>query len=162
MPIQKLKSFLDERRIKYVTIFHSRAYTAQEVAQRAHISGIEIAKTVIVKMGGEMAMAVLPASHIIDFQRLRVAAEVEEVSLATEQDFIARFPDCLPGAMPPFGNLYGMKVYMAVALRNDEEIAFAAGTHTELVKLALRDFMGLVEPSLFAFSRAIESKHRRH
>ncbi len=126
MPIQKLTEFLDAQQIKYVKISHSPAYTAQQIAESAHIPGKELAKTVIVKIDGNMAMAVLPASYRIDFDALTRAADASTVELATEQEFKDMFPACEVGAMPPFGNLYGMAVYVAEPLTEDEEIAFNA------------------------------------
>ncbi len=152
MPASKLKEFLDSHSIKYVVISHSTAYTAQEVAASSHIRGKELAKTVVVKAGGKMAMAVLPASHKIDFSLLSKAAGASSVTLANEAEFKSLFPDCEPGAMPPFGNLYGMAVFVDASLAADEEIAFNAGTHTELVRLSYKDFERLVEPAVAAFS----------
>ena len=152
MPIEKLKTFLDKEGIKYVIITHSRAYTAQEAAASAHIPGREVAKTVMVKLDGRMAMAVLPASYHIDLEHLAGAAGAKKVSLASEHEFAALFPDCDTGAMPPFGNLYGLDVYVAESLTEDDEIAFAAGTHTELVRMGYNDFERLVKPKVLAFS----------
>jgi len=152
MPIEKLKTFLDKEGIKYVIITHSRAYTAQEAAASAHIPGREVAKTVMVKLDGRMAMAVLPASYHIDLEHLADAAGAKKASLASEHEFAALFPDCDTGAMPPFGNLYGMDVYVAQSLAEDDEIAFAGGTHTELVRMAYGDFERLVKPRVMAFS----------
>jgi Ala-tRNA(Pro) deacylase len=152
MPVKKLKDFLDERDVKYVVIRHSPAFTAQEIAASAHIPGKELAKTVMVKMDGQMAMAVLPASYKIDLEHLRTASGADSVKLATEQEFKDMFPGCELGAMPPFGNLYGMEVFVAETLTEDEEIAFNAGSHTELIRLAYRDFAELVQPKVLAFT----------
>ena len=144
-----LKDFLDKENIKYVTISHSPAFTAQEVAESAHIPGKELAKTVVVKIDGEMAMAVTPASRFVPLDQLREATGANEVSLAEEDDFVDSFPDCEVGAMPPFGNLYGMKVFVSQALREDEQIAFNAGSHSELIRLPYTEFERLVEPTPF-------------
>ena len=113
------------------------------------------AKTVVVKLDGKMAMAVLPASYKIDFDLLRKAAKVKKVELATEGEFKDIFPECEVGDMPPFGNLYGMDVYVAESLAEDEEIAFNAGSHTELIKLTYKDFENLVRPEKLKFSAHI-------
>ena len=105
MPVRKLIQFLDENSVKYMTIRHSRAFTMQEIAAKAHISGKEIAKTVMIKIQGKMGMAVLPASYIVDFESLKKIFGTGNVFLATENEFKDRFPDCELGAMPPFGNL---------------------------------------------------------
>jgi len=146
MPVQKLREFLDSNHIRYVCIGHSRAYTAQEIAASAHIPGKELAKTVMVKIDGKMSMAVLPASHKIDFDLLKMAAGASEAELATEREFKGMFPECEPGAMPPFGNLYGMDVFVERTLAEDAEIAFNAGSHTELIRLTFEDFARLVKP----------------
>ena len=148
MPAEKLKKFLDDNKVKYVSIKHSLAYTAQEIAASAHIHGRELAKTVIVKLDGKPAMAVLPASRRIDTDRLRRAALARSVELATERELEDLFPGCALGAMPPFGNLYDMKVYADAVLAKDEEIAFNAGSHTELIRMAYKSFEGLVNPVL--------------
>jgi Ala-tRNA(Pro) deacylase len=153
MPAQRLREFLDSHEVKYVSIKHSLAYTAQEIAASAHIPGKEIAKTVIVKVGDDMAMAVLPASQKISFKRLGEAAGADEVELATENEFKALFPGCEVGAMPPFGNLYDVDVYVDKSLTEDEEIAFNAGSHTELFRLSYKDFEELVDPTVISFSR---------
>ena len=148
MPAQKLKEFLDERNVEYITISHSPAYTAQRIAELTHIPGKELAKTVIVKLDGEFAMAVLPASHRVDLDYLRRGVKAENVEVASEAEFKDLFPDCEVGAMPPFGNLYDMDVYVAEKLSEDEEIAFNSGSHTELVKLSYQDFEKLVSPTV--------------
>src|SRR5258708_31036625 len=145
MPVRKLKEFLDRERNKYVSINHSTAYTAQEVEASAHITGRELAKTVIVELDGQMAMAVPPANRKIVLQDLREVTGSDQVKFASEEEFKKQFPDCETGAMPPFGNLYGMEVYAAEALTDNDQIAFNAGSHTEVIKLAYHDFERLVE-----------------
>jgi Ala-tRNA(Pro) deacylase len=152
MPAQKLKDFLDRHDVKYVTLRHSLAYTAQEIAASAHIVGKELAKTVMVKVDDKMAMAVLPASYKVSFDLLKQAAGASKVELANEQEFRDMFPESEIGAMPPFGNLYGMEVFVDESLSEDEEIAFNAGSHSELVKLAYRDLERLVKPKVARFA----------
>lgn len=152
MSSTKLKKFLDENKIKYVSVKHSSAYTAQEIAASAHIPGKELAKTVIIKIDGKMAMAVLPASHKVSFESLRDSLGAKDVRLAYEQEFMDKFPDCEVGAMPPFGNIYGIDVFVAESLSEDEEIAFNACTHTELIRMKYNDFEKLVKPKRFKFA----------
>jgi Ala-tRNA(Pro) deacylase len=152
MPVAKLKRFLDDNGVKYVTIGHSRAFTAQEIAASAHIPGRELAKSVIVKIAGRMAMVVLPASYRVDFDLLRDVTGSDDIELATEREFKDAFPECEVGAMPPFGNLYGLDVYVAESLAEDEEIAFNAGSHTELIRLDYADFARIVEPTVVRIS----------
>jgi Ala-tRNA(Pro) deacylase len=151
MPATKLKAFLDSRGVKYVSIQHSMAFTAAEVAESAHVQGRDFAKTLIVKIEGAMAMVVLPASRRLLLHDLREMLATEHVRLATESEFKGAFPDCEVGAMPPFGNLYGMPVYVAACLAEEEEIAFNAGTHTEVIKLRYEDFDQLVHPTVLDF-----------
>jgi Ala-tRNA(Pro) deacylase len=152
MPVKALKEFLDGEKVKYVSIVHSLAYTAQEVAASAHITGRELAKTIIVELDGRMAMAVLPANRKIVLQELRELTGCDRVKFAAEEDFRKKFPDCETGAMPPFGNLYGMEVYVAEALTRNEDIAFNAGSHTEVIRLRFKDFERLVHPKVVSFT----------
>ena len=147
MPLKKLKEYLDGQKVKYESLAHYETYTSQETAQSAHISGRELAKTVMVIINGRMAMAVLPAPQKIDFALLGAAAG-STAELAGEQEFMDIFPDCETGAMPPFGNLYGIEVYVDEGLTRDEEIAFNAGSHIELMKLSYKDFARLVKPKV--------------
>jgi Ala-tRNA(Pro) deacylase len=148
MPATKIKEYLDKNRIKYEVITHPLAYTAQGVAAAAHVAGKDVAKTVIVKIDGKPVMAVLPAPRRLDLQELRKVAGTDSVELATEQEFADIFPDCEPGAEPPFGNLYGIDTIVSDALTEDEQIAFNAGTHTECIRLAYRDYAKLVRPKV--------------
>ena len=152
MPVRKLKEYLDQEGVKYVSLIHSTAYTAQEVAASAHVTGRELAKTVIVELDGKMAMAVLPANRKIVLQDLREVTGCDQVRFASEEQFKQQFPDCETGAMPPFGNLYGMEVYVAESLTGNEEIAFNAGSHTEVIKLKYEDFQRLVKPRVVSFT----------
>jgi len=152
MPVRKLEEFLDGNGINYVRITHSTAYTAQETAAAAHVPGKGLAKTVIMKTDGKMIMAVLPASRKLDFGLFREAVGANKVEIANETEFKEMFPECDIGAMPPFGNLYGMDVISERILEENEEIAFNAGSHTEVVKLSYKDFLELVKPKVASFS----------
>jgi len=152
MPATKLKAFLDDNHVKYVTITHSQAYAAHEIAASAHIPAKELAKTTVLKVDGKLTMAVLPASHKVDLDQLREVLGAGKVVLATEHEFKDTFPGCALGAMPPFGNLYGLEVLVAERLTQDKEIAFNAGTHTELIKLAYEDYEKLIHPRILRFT----------
>jgi len=158
MPITKLQQFLDQNNIHYMRISHSPAYTAQGIAALAHISGKELAKTVVLKIDGVLALAVLPASSQIDLRRLKVALGADSVLLATEAEFKDKFPDCETGAMPPFGNLYDMPVYVDESLTQDQEISFNAGSHRDLIRMAYADFQKLVNPLVLQFAGAKAGK----
>ena len=149
MPIAtKLREFLDRNGIKYQVIHHSQAFTAQELAAAMHVSGKEMAKTVVVKSGGAFHMVVLPATRKVDFSALRRELGGKETALATEQEFSDLFPGCEPGAMPPFGNLYELPVIASRSLAEDEEIVFNAGTHTDAIRMHYADFEKLVKPAI--------------
>ena len=135
-----------------MTISHAVAYTAREIAALTHISNKELAKTVMVKIDSELVMAVLPASYDVDLSSLRTATGARSVSLAKEAEFKDRFPECEIGAMPPFGNLYGMPVYVDESLTKDKDIAFNAGSHNELLQVCYADFERLVKPTVLKFS----------
>ncbi len=151
MPAAKVKAYLDSKGIKYVSILHSPAFTAPEIAHSAHVSGRDFAKTVIVMIEDEMAMVVLPASRRLVLSDLREMLDTSHVRLASEAEFKDRFPDCELGAMPPLGNLYGMKTYLSGELAEEREIAFNAGSHTEIIKLSYADFEQLVQPQVIDF-----------
>ncbi len=151
MSSTRLKAFLDGRGVKYVTLLHSAAFTAAEVAASTHVTGRDFAKTLVVNIDGDLAMVVLPATRRLVLSDLREMLENTSVQLATEAEFLSRFPDCEVGAMPPFGNLYDMPVFVASNLSDEPEIAFNAGTHTEVIKMAYGDFERLVNPTVLDF-----------
>ena len=152
MILKKLVEFLDSNQVKYVNVTHSTAFTAQDVAQSAHIPGKEMAKSVVVWMDGTMAMAVLPASSMIDFNKLKAESGAKSVELASESEFKDRFPECEVGAMPPFGSLFDIKVLVDKSLAEDKEISFNAGSHHELLRMAYADYERLTKPKLASFS----------
>lgn len=152
MPVKTLSKFLDDNHIKYVTIRHSIAYTAAQIAESAHIPGDELAKTVVVTLDGRLAMAVVRATDKVDLDLLRGAAGAKTAELATEVQFQGRFPGVELGAMPPFGNLFDMPVYVDEGLTRDARIAFNAGSHSELIQLEYADFERLVKPTVANFS----------
>lgn len=152
MPAQRLKAFLDQHRVRYLAIRHSPAYTAQEIAEAAHISGHDLAKTVVVWLDHHLALAVVPADRNVVLDDLRAVAGAETIRRATEEEFTARFPDCEAGAMPPFGGLYEMEVFAAETLAQTSRIAFNAGTHSELIQMSWDDFERLAQPRVAPFS----------
>lgn len=147
----RLKSYLDENRIQYTTISHSPAYTAQGAAATLHVPGKELAKSVVINAGGRFMMAVLPASQHVDLKRLGELLGTPAV-VATEVEFIGLFPDCEPGAMPPFGHLYNLPVYVEETLSKDEEIVFNAGTHRDAIRMKYADFVRLAQPIVERFA----------
>ncbi|MDP1830965.1 MAG: YbaK/EbsC family protein [Geothrix sp.] len=148
MPTTKVKEFLNTNGVPHQIIPHPVAFTATSVAGAAHIPGKEMAKTVVVDLDGQHVLAVVPATRKVDLERLRQATGALTAELADERAFLADFPECEPGAMPPFGNLYGLRVFVEPHLAADPEIAFNAGTHTEVIRMAYQDFERLVHPRL--------------
>ena len=142
----RLYHFLDERHGDYTALTHPRTVTAQETANAAHLGGQRFAKTVMLKLDGELAMMVMPASYRLDITRLSRAMGGRMVELAEEAEFRDAFPDCEVGAMPPFGNLYGMPVYVDSRLAEQPEVAFNAGTHTDAVRMSYAEFERLAQP----------------
>lgn len=147
MPVKKLKEFLDNHQVKYVSVTHSPAFTSQEVAAAAHVSGKQLAKIVIIKMDGKFAMVVVPANDQVNFAKLKEATGVM-ADLASESEFKDKFPGCEVGAMPPFGNLYDMPVYVSSQLTHQDHIMFNSGSHSELMQVAYQDFERLVKPKV--------------
>jgi Ala-tRNA(Pro) deacylase len=148
MPVKMLKEYLDKQHVNYVCLAHSPAFTAQEVAASAHVSGKLIAKIVMIKIGDKLAMVVLPAHDHVNFSELKAVTGQQDVDLASETAFKGQFPECEVGAMPPFGNLYNMPVFVSNKLSLLDQIIFNAGTHSELMKVAYQDFERLVRPKV--------------
>lgn len=153
MPIlTKLRELLESNKVPYSIHSHPEAFTAQEIAALQHVKGRQLAKVVIVKAGDQFVMLVLPADHRVDFAKLKTALGLKETRLAQESEFRDLFPGCEIGAMPPFGNLYGLPVFADRALEKDDEIVFNGGTHTLTVKLKFRDFVALAKPTMAEFA----------
>ena len=146
MPMQRLRQYLEENHISYELIPHPETPTAQQTAAAAHVPGKELAKTVIVAIDGRFAMVVLPAPDELDLDKLKKVVGTNDVWLASEDDFQNIFGDCELGAMPPFGNLYDVPVFVDEHLREDARIAFNAGNHRELIRMPYADFERLVHP----------------
>ena len=151
MPIlRKLKEHLDANRVAYEVRTHSPAFTAQEIAAAQHVPGREMAKVVILRSGDQFLMAVLPAPYLVDVAKLAEASGKPDLQLASESEFAGLFPQCERGAMPPFGNLYGLPVWADATLTRDGEIWFNA------VHMAYADFARLVQPTVATFGRRAE------
>jgi Ala-tRNA(Pro) deacylase len=149
--VKRLQEFLDSRGVKYEVSPHREAFTSQEIAAASHVSGRAMAKVVIVKRGTGMVMAVLPAACRVGVDRLEKIFGMSGITIAREQEFAALFPDCDTGAMPAFGNLYGLEVYVDEELAKVPRIVFQAGNHQELVTMDYADFARLVRPKVAEF-----------
>jgi Ala-tRNA(Pro) deacylase len=148
----RLKTYLEENGVDYQVLYHPRVYTAQEVAAVQHVSGKELAKVVMIKVDNELAMMVLPASCMLDMDKLKRLFQGRRTKLALEEEFQGLFPDCEIGAMPPFGNLYDLQVYVDTALAEQPHIVFQAGSHVETISMAYSDFANLVQPEVADFA----------
>lgn len=152
--LRRLQEYLDSHKVSYQLLGHQEAYTAPAIAHALHVSGKMLAKVVIAKADGVYIMAVLPSPWKVNFDRLKEVLGATEARLATEEEFASLFPDCEVGAMPPFGNLYGLAVYVDRSLTEDEDIVFQAGTHLDAMKLRYQDFAELVHPTIAEFHQA--------
>jgi Ala-tRNA(Pro) deacylase len=148
---EKLKEYLDRNHVDYQVIHHPLAYTSTKTAYAAHVPGFEMAKPVIVKIDGKLVMVVMNANQRVNLALLKALYLTDDVELASESEFVRKFADCEMGAMPPFGNLYGMDEIISEDLTEDNEIVFNAGTHTDLIKMKYRDFENLVHPRVVNF-----------
>jgi Ala-tRNA(Pro) deacylase len=157
--LPRLQQFLDQHGVAFTHTVHPLAYTAREVAAAEHLPPKEVAKAVVFVAEAGYRMAVVPANKVVDFQELRTALGFVHARLATEKEIEQIFPDCELGAMPPFGNLYGVPVYMDSSLLEDEVIAFNAGTHRDVVHMRLEDFRRLADPSIVSLARETAVQH---
>ncbi len=144
----RLQDFLDSNKVAYKVLTHAEAFSAQETAAVEHVTGWEHAKVVILRSGSERLMFVLPAPYHVDLELARAATGKADLELADERDFLSLFPDCEPGAMPPFGNLYDMEVWADRSLTSDEFMVFSACSHTESIRMKYADFARLVHPKV--------------
>ncbi|MEE9452079.1 MAG: YbaK/EbsC family protein [Gammaproteobacteria bacterium] len=145
---ESLRKYLDKSEVNYSTISHPTAYTASQTAQVAHIPGKHMAKVVMVKLDGKLAIAVLPAHSHVNFMALQQLAHAKKIELAREYEFTTEFPHCDVGAMPPFGDLYGMSVYLADSLRKQDWIVFNGGNHSDLLRMSAEDYLTIAHPTL--------------
>jgi Ala-tRNA(Pro) deacylase len=157
---ERLELYLQEHDIPYQVQEHPLAYTAQDVAYREHIPGKLVAKVVMIYAESKLIMLVLPAPYRVDFARVKQVLGVEQIRLADEVELGLAFPDCEVGAMPPFGNLYQLPVYVEKSLAEDEKIVFPVGTHTQTMSLTYKDFERLVRPTIAEFAQPAQAAHR--
>ena len=150
----RLERYLRENQVPFDVQHHPRAVPAQEVAASEHVPGRMLAKTVMVLADGQLVMLALPAPYQVDLEKVIALLGAEELRLAEEEEFGDTFPDCEVGAMPPFGNLYGVPVYVEEALAEDEQIVFRAGTHTDTMSVRYEDFERLVEPTVAEYAQS--------
>jgi len=155
VPVSKLKKYLDQNQAAYLVLKHPPAYTAEETALSAYLPGRDVAKTVIARMDGTIVMVVIPASRKINFDVLRDITGARNIGLVAEAELENLFPDCQIGAMPPFGNLYFLNVYIDKSLTEQDVIIFNAGNHRELIEMRYEDFQRLAHPYVINFTAEI-------
>lgn len=146
MPVKQLEEYLDAHNVSYVVIAHSPAYTAKQIADLVQVDSGQIAKTVMIYLDGVLSMVVLPASCRIRMDRFSRAMGTELIDLASEQEFEDRFPECEVGAMPPFGRIYEIPMYMYEGFMESGDIVFRAGAHNEVIKMNFKDYKMLAQP----------------
>lgn len=151
----KLKKYLDSNKVKYKALKHKLAYTAQEIAAAQEVPGKQVIKSVLVKTDKAFVLAVLSAIHLIDLKKLKSALKCKSIKIATEKNIEKVIPDYKPGAMPPFGNLFGLETVVDKALKEDVEIVFNGGTHKDTVKMKYADFEKLVKPKISNFGKHV-------
>lgn len=149
MPISaKLNEYLDHQGMHFEHHVHPTAYTGEETASSLHVAGRDIAKTVVVEADGALLLAIVPANQKVDLHHLKFITRAANIRIADEREFAAAFPSCEPGAVPPFGNLFGFSTYCDTQLEHDETIEFNAGSHTDTVRMAFDDFKRIARPTM--------------
>jgi Ala-tRNA(Pro) deacylase len=148
----RLDEFLTDRKVAFTRLPHRTAYTANRVAQTLHVPGKDMAKSVLVRTGHGHVLAVLPATHQVDLDRLRRDLKEDQADLATEAEMEELFPDCERGAIPPFGSLYQVPTLVDESLTQDEEIVFEGQTHDEAIRMRFRDYESVEHPRLGHFA----------
>jgi Ala-tRNA(Pro) deacylase len=149
-----IHEFLRTARVPYTVVPHRLAFTAQQEAAATHVPGRDWAKVVICIVDDDPIEAVLPAPLTVNLDRLLALARGSEIRLAEEGELARLFPDCEPGAMPPFGPQYGQRVFVDVSLAAEAEIAFNAGTHTDAISMRWADFAAAIRPIVGSFAVA--------
>jgi Ala-tRNA(Pro) deacylase len=150
--LRDLRTYLHDNKAKYSVVTHSPAYTAQELAEIQHVPGKQLAKVVMVTVAGRPTMAVLPATHVVDLDRLAAVAG-QPVELMTADAFEPLFPACERGAEPPFGQLWGLDVWVDTSLADSPEIVFNGGSFREAIHMAYQDYVRLTEPRVATFAK---------
>jgi Ala-tRNA(Pro) deacylase len=154
MLVERVARLLESGGVAFETLPHREAYTAQGVAAATHVSGWMLAKVLVVRPPGEgPVMVVLPASCRLDLAALARILGKPGVSLVAESEMKDLFPDCETGAMPPFGQPYGLPVWVDAHFSKAGDITFQAGNHHEIVRMKYADYERLARPVVAEFCR---------
>jgi Ala-tRNA(Pro) deacylase len=148
----RLDEFLTNQRVTFRRLHHEPVYTANRIAQTLHIPGREMAKSVLTRTPHGYILAVVPATHRVDLERLRQELGENEIELASEEELEQLFPDCEPGAMPPFGSLYHVLTMVDQSLAEDEQIVFEGQDHEEAICMTYSDYTALEHPRVGQFA----------
>jgi len=143
---KKVQEYLKKEKVGYQPIEHSKLFTAAEIAGDQHIPGKKMVKTVIVKADKDFIMCLVAATHHLDLNKFKKIVKAKEVRLATEEEMKTLFPECEVGSEPPFGKLYNLNVFADSTLEQDDEVAFNAGSHTDLIKMRFEEFQRVINP----------------
>ncbi len=157
--LERLRAFLEKNHAEYAHTEHPLAYTAREVASAEHLPAREVAKSVVIFGDGSHHLLLVPANRLVDFHEVRVALGLNQARMATEDELKRLFPDCELGAMPPFGSLYNIPVYLDENLAGEETIAFNAGTHRDVIHMTTAEFRRLAMPSIVSLAREAVMRH---
>lgn len=150
-----LKKYLEKENIAYQWIHHPEEFEASKIAAQQHIPGHQMVKSVLVKADGQYVLCVLPATYLVDLEKLKKHLKSKDVKLASETEIAKLFPDFEVGAEPPFGNLYGLQVFSDSHVEDNDDIVFNAGTHTDIIRMKLKDFMRVTKPMRADFGKHI-------
>ena len=159
---RNIKQYLFHNNVSYTHKTHTVAFTSQEVAAVEHVPGGEFAKTVVLHADGQTILAVLPGDHIVNMDSLKRQMGCEKLTVASEKEFVEKFPSCQPGAMPPLGRLFGLPVYCDNALAQHPEIEFNGGTHVDTIRITFRSFTKLENPEMISFSEKRTGQRAPH
>lgn len=159
---EPIQHYLQQQHVPFLRHWHPRAVTAQELAQALHVTGYQVVKSVIVQAGQKPWICLIPATELLDLEKVREALGTRDARLATEEEFAALFPECELGAEPPFGHLYGLPVLMDESLGSAEDLLLRAGSHEEALEVRARDFINLESPSIATLTREREGRHAMH
>jgi Ala-tRNA(Pro) deacylase len=142
---QRLEKLLLEKGARYRVVTHHGAVTAQEQARESRTSGWKVAKVLIVKERDGYVMAVVPAACVLDLNRLKGLIGHGEARLAEMEEIRSVISDCVPGAIPPFGEMFGLRTFVDRSLLNTGEITMPAGDPATAIRMRSTEFRRIAE-----------------
>lgn len=157
-----IRDYLRSRGVLHETLLHRPSPTAAHRAQSVHVSGARVAKAVLIRAGSGFVLAVLPATHRIDLDRLAGILRTTDLGIATENELESVFSDCELGAIPPFGSIYGLRTVVDASLAGGNEIVIEGNARHEDLRIRFRDFEAIESPIRGRFAEPIATKRRRN